>query len=128
MERLGQSAEDYLETILILSKKREVRSIDIAHEMNVSKPSVCRAVSILKNGGFIVVDDDGYITFTDEGRKVAEDIYDRHTTLTDWFIELGVDADTAAEDACRLEHNFSQQSFEKLKKHIQEFHDSSGIT
>lgn len=125
MSKLRQSGEDYLETILILSKKGEVRSVDIANEMNVSKPSVCRAVRLLKDGGFIRVDENGYISFTDEGRETAESIYERHTVLTDWLVGIGVDEDTAAEDACRLEHNFSEKSFEKLKKHIQTCHRST---
>ncbi len=124
MAKLRQSGEDYLETILILSKKGGVRSIDIANEMSVSKPSVSRAVGILKNGGFINVDEDGYITFTDEGKKTAESVYERHTVLTDWLVGIGVDEKTAAEDACRLEHNFSADSFEKLKNHIENYHKS----
>ena len=125
MSKLRQSGEDYLETILILSKNGGVRSIDIANEMNLSKPSVSRAVGILKNGGFIKVDEDGYITFTDEGRDIAEGIYERHTVLTDWLVGIGVDEKTAAEDACRLEHNFSSESFERLKNHIQTCHTKS---
>ena len=125
MSKLRQSGEDYLETILILSKRGEVRSIDIANEMNLSKPSVSRAMGILKNGGFIKVDKDGYITFTEEGKKTAERIYERHTVLTDWLVGIGVDEKTAAEDACRLEHNFSSESFEKLKNHIQICHTRS---
>ena len=125
MSKLRQSGEDYLETILILSKHGGVRSIDIANEMNLSKPSVSRAVGILKNGGFIKVDGDGYITFTDEGKETAERIYERHTVLTDWLVGIGVDEKTAAEDACRLEHNFSSESFEKLKNHIQICHTRS---
>lgn len=110
MSNLGQSGEDYLETILVLGNcNGEVRSVDIAREMNVTKPSVCRAVGLLKNGGFIRVDDNGYITFTDDGRKAAESVYERHTVLTDWLIGIGVDEKTAAEDACRLEHNISAQ-------------------
>ena len=128
MTKLRQSGEDYLETILIiLSKKGEVRSIDIANEMNVSKPSVCRAVGILKNGGFISVNKSGYITFTDEGKETAEKIYERHTVLTDWLVGIGVDEDTAEKDACRLEHNFSTESFEKLKDHIKTFHSKNTV-
>ena len=91
MSNLGQSGEDYLETILVLGNcNGEVRSVDIAREMNVTKPSVCRAVGLLKNGGFIRVDDNGYITFTDDGRKAAESVYERHTVLTDWLIGIGI--------------------------------------
>ena len=93
--------------------------------MNVTKPSVCRAVGLLKNGGFIRVDDNGYITFTDDGRKAAESVYERHTVLTDWLIGIGVDEKTAAEDACRLEHNISAQSFDKLKEHIRMYHNTN---
>lgn len=125
MAELRQSGEDYLETILILSKRGEVRSIDIANEMNVSKPSVCRAMGILKNGGFIKVDKNGYITFTEEGKTIAENIYERHTVLTDWLVGIGVDENTAEKDACRLEHNFSSESFEKLKNHIKCFNNKA---
>lgn len=120
MKKLRQSGEDYLETIFILSMKGEVRSIDIANEMNVSKPSVCRAVGILKSGGFINVDERGYITFTPSGKRAAETVYERHTILTEWLVSIGVDEATAAEDACRLEHGFSDTSFNKLKEHILE--------
>ena len=122
MNKLRQSGEDYLETILILSKRSGVRSVDIANEMNLSKPSVSRAVGILKNGGFISVDKDGYITLTAEGKNLAESVYERHTVLTDWLVGIGVDEKTAAEDACRLEHIFSPESFEKLKEHIKKHH------
>ena len=122
MAKLRQSGEDYLETIYILSKNGDVRSIDIANEMNVSKPSVCRAVGLLKDGGFIKMDKDGYITFTEEGRAAAASVYERHTVLTDWLVGIGVNEKTAAEDACRLEHNLSQESFEHLKNHIETCH------
>lgn len=127
MTKLRQSGEDYLETILILSQRGEVRSIDIANEMRVSKPSVCRAVGILKNGGFIAVDKNGYITFTEEGKETAEKIYERHTVLTDWLVGIGVDKNTAERDACRLEHSFSSESFEKLKSHIKTFHNKKSV-
>ena len=123
MSNLGQTGEDYLETILVLGNRNgEVRSVDIAREMNVTKPSVCRAVGLLKNGGFIRVDDNGYITFTDDGRKAAERVYEPHSAPPDWLLGLGVDEDTAAESARRLEHNISAQSFDKLKKHIRKYH------
>lgn len=125
MSKLRQSGEDYLETILILSKKGGVRSVDVAAEMNVSKPSVSRAMGILKNGGFIKIDKNGYITFTGEGRETAEKIYERHTVLTDWLVGIGVDEKTASEDVCRLEHNFSLESFDKLKSHINAFHNNN---
>lgn len=127
MSKLRQSGEDYLETIYILSKRGDVRSVDIANEMNVSKPSVCRAVGILKKGGFIDIDEYGYISLTDEGDRTAKSVYERHTVLTDWLVGIGVDEKTAEEDACRLEHNFSAESFEKLKNHIKTCHKKSDI-
>ena len=101
---LLESGEMYLETILVLQKKNEkVRSIDISEEMQFSKPSVSRAVKLLKTNGYINVDTKGYITFTDKGRDVAEEIYDRHTVLTQCLISLGVPEETAAKDACKIE-------------------------
>lgn len=90
--------------------------------MELSKPSVSRAMSILRNGGFIDVDKDGYITLTEPGEEIAQRIYERHRVLTDWLIGIGVDEKTAAEDACKLEHDISSESFDKLKKHIKEKH------
>ena len=108
----------YLETILILSKKMsDVRSIDICEYMGYSKPSVSRAVGLLKNGEYINVDKYGYITLSPSGREVAEKIYERHTLLTQFLIKIGVDEKTAAEDACRLEHVISDASFNAIKKH-----------
>lgn len=119
MAKLYESGENYLETILILKNRgMDVRSIDIAREMELSKPSVSRAVGILKEGGFIEVDQDGFITLTEAGRTVASNIYERHQVLTSWLISLGVDQQTAAEDACKLEHDISAVSFEKLKEHM----------
>ena len=116
---LQESGQMYLETILVLSKKLSaVRSIDIVEYMGYSKPSVSRAVGLLKNGGVISVDSDGYITLTDAGREVAEKIYERHTILTTALTRLGVDPDIAAEDACRIEHAISDQSIEAIKKHL----------
>ena len=123
MPDIHESGENYLETILILRDKGiDVRSIDIVHEMELSKPSVSRAMSIFRIGGFIDVDRDGYITLTEPGEEIAQRIYERHTVLTDWLIGIGVDAKTAAEDACKLEHDISVESFDKLKKHIREKH------
>ena len=100
-----ESLEDYLETILILSRRLSVvRSIDVATELNFSKPSVSVAVKNLKNHGYITVSEDGYLYLTDEGRKLAESIYERHTLLTDWLVHLGVDPKIAASDACKMEH------------------------
>lgn len=115
---LQESGEMYLETILILSKKMsEVRSIDICEYMGYSKPSVSRAVGLLKNGEYINVDKNGYITLSPSGREVAEKIYERHTLLTQFLIKIGVDEKTATEDACRLEHVISDASFNAIKKH-----------
>lgn len=114
---LQESGEMYLETIYILSQKMTaVRSLDVAEYMGFSKPSVCRAVGLLKSGDYIVVDKDGYITLTAEGLEVAHKIYERHTVLTDFLVGLGVDAETAAEDACKIEHDISDASFEAIKK------------
>ncbi len=124
MPKLYESGENYLETILILKNRGvEVRSIDIVHEMGLSKPSVSRAMGILKEGGFINIDADGYITLTSEGRNVAESIYERHRVLTEWLVDIGVDYDIATEDACKLEHNISSESFEKLKEHLRKKHN-----
>lgn len=116
---LQESGEMYLETIYILSQKSNyVRSIDVGEYMGFSKPSVSRAVGILKKGGFLNMDKDGALTLTDAGLEIAQKIYERHTTLTDFLIRLGVDEDTAAEDACKIEHDISDQSFEALKQHV----------
>ncbi len=116
---LQESGEMYLETILILSREQtRVRSLDVADYMGFSKPSVSRAVGLLKNGGYIVVDGNGYITLTDDGRYVAEKIYERHTVLTDVLVRLGVEKDIALEDACKMEHVISDESFEAIKKHV----------
>jgi len=116
---LQESGEMYLETILILSqKKKNVRSLDVAEYMGFSKPSISRAVGILKNGGFITVDGDGFITLTDAGSEIAGKIYERHTVLTDFLVSIGVDAETAADDACKIEHDISDLSFAALKRHM----------
>ena len=118
---LQESGEMYLETIYILfNKTGAVRSLDIARYMDFSKPSVCRAVGLLKAGEYIVVDKEGYITLTDIGREVAEKIYERHTMLTDFFVRLGVDRETATEDACKIEHVISENSFDAIKNHVAE--------
>lgn len=120
--RLQESGEMYLETILRLSEKKDcVRSIDIAEEMGYSKPSVSRAVGILKKNGFITVDRFGTIELTQTGRAAAEKIYERHRVLSAMFIEIGVDEKTAAEDACKVEHVISDATFDAIKKHINRF-------
>lgn len=116
---LQESGEMYLETIYILSKKSNyVRSIDVSEYMGFSKPSVSRAVGILRKGGFLNMDADGSLTLTATGLEIAEKIYERHITLTDFLIRLGVDEETAAEDACKIEHDISDKSFEALKQHV----------
>ena len=115
--KIQESAENYLETILILKNKNgAVRSIDIANELGFSKPSVSVAMKNLRENGYIEVDSSGYITLLDSGRQIAEKIYERHTTLSKWLVSLGVDAKTAAEDACRIQHIISSESFEAIKK------------
>ena len=119
---LQESGEMYLETVYILSKKSEsIRSIDICEHMGYSKPSVSRAVGLLKNGGYVTVDEKGYITLTNEGKSVAEKMFERHTMLTDFLVKLGVDKDIASEDACKIEHHISEESFEAIKRHVNAF-------
>ena len=116
--RLQESGEMYLETILILSRSSaKVRSIDIGEYMGFSKPSVSRAVGLLKSGNLITVEKDGSVFLTEEGREIAEKTYERHTLLTDIFVRLGVDPVVAAEDACKIEHDISDVTFEALKRH-----------
>ncbi len=118
--QLQESGQMYLETILVLSRTLpSVRSIDIVEHMGYSKPSVSRAMGLLKNGGFIHVDADGYITLTDEGREIATKIYERHTILTRALMLLGVDPDTASEDACKMEHAISDASVAAIKKYLE---------
>lgn len=116
---LQESGEMYLETIYILSKKSNaVRSLDVAEYMGFSKPSVCRAVGILKGGEYIVTDKDGYITLTEKGLEIANKMYERHTLLSSFLMHLGVDEETATADACKIEHDISDKSFEAIKKHV----------
>ena len=124
--KLQESAENYLETILILSHSDDhVRSIDIAGELDYSKPSVSVAMKNLRENGYISVDAEGYITLTPKGREVAETMYERHVVISDWLISMGVDRKIAANDACKMEHVISKQSFEAIKKHVEEW--KSGI-
>ena len=116
---LYESAENYLETILILRNRLgEVRSIDIVSELDFSRPSVSVAMKKLRESGHIDMDRDGYITLTESGLKIAESVYERHTILSDFLISLGVDEKIAAEDACRMEHMLNQQTFEKIRDHV----------
>lgn len=116
---LQESGEMYLETIYILTKKNhDVRSLDVAEYMNFSKPSVSRAVRLLKQGGYITVDPDGYLHLTDLGKEIASKIYERHTLLTEFLMRLGVDRETASADACKIEHDISDKSFEAIKRHV----------
>lgn len=121
MARIQESAENYLETILVLENRRgNVRSIDIAAELEFSKPSVSVAMKNLRGQGCILVDQDGFITLTEKGRQIAERIYERHTLFTRWLTALGVDEKTAAEDACRIEHVISEETFQAIKNHAQQ--------
>ncbi len=118
---LQESGEMYLESIYVLLKENEhVRSIDLAEHMGFSKPSVSRAVGILKSGGFLSVDENGHLILTDIGLTAAKKIYERHKIITDLLIRLGVDSETAAADACKIEHVISDASFEAVKRHMGE--------
>ena len=115
---LQESGEMYLEAIYVLSQKQSfVRSVDVSEFRNYSKPSVSRAIGILQDGGYVVMGRDGGLTLTEAGREIAEKIYDRHTTMTKFFALLGVDETIAEEDACRIEHSISDESFFALKNH-----------
>ena len=117
--RSSESIEDYLETILLLQRRNgQVRSIDIATEMNFSKPSVSVAMKNLREKGYITMADNGYITLTESGRQRAESVLERHTLLSDWLIRIGVSRDTALEDACKIEHDLSEESFEAIKNYF----------
>lgn len=116
--QIHESAENYLETILILKKRMgQVRSIDIVNELSVSKPSVSVAMKNLRTNGYIEMDRDGYITLLETGNAIAEKMYERHTFLTEWLTSLGVSPDIAAEDACRIEHVISEETFDALKNY-----------
>ena len=116
---LLESGEMYLETILILSRQKSgVRAIDVSEYMGFSKPSVSRAMGLLKSGGYVTADQSGFLSLTDAGREVAERIYERHTLLTDLRMRLGVDRETAVEDACKMEHYISNTSFSAIKRHM----------
>ena len=117
---IQESGEMYLETILVLSEANtHVRSIDVCEYMGFSKPSVSRAIGLLKSGGYVNVDQDGYLTLTDAGAEIAHKMYERHKFLTDFLESLGVPAAIATEDACKIEHHLSDESFEAIKRHVE---------
>ena len=119
MRKIRESAENYLETILVLQQRNgSVRSIDIAAELEFSKPSVSVAMKNLREKGCITVDGDGIISLTPEGRRIAEGVYERHILFTQWLISLGVDPEVAAEDACRIEHVISEETFQRIRRHV----------
>lgn len=114
-----ESGEMYLETIWILSRKSNaVRSIDVSEYMNFSKPSVSRAIGLLKQGGYVLMDEEGFLTLTEAGAEIAGKIYERHQVLTKCLIRLGVSPETAATDACKVEHDISDETFDAIKRHI----------
>jgi len=122
MLRTHESAEDYLETILMLSHNGSpIRSIDIVNELVYSKPSVSIAMKKLRASGYIDVDSNGYITLTVNGREIAQKTYDRHMLFSDWLVFLGVDRETAVSDACKMEHGMSDKSFLAIQKHIEDW-------
>lgn len=126
-ERILESKENYLETILILrNRSGSVRSVDIAAEMGFSKPSVSVAMKNLRAEGCIVVDDNGFITLTERGLKIAERVYERHTVFLDWLTSLGVPEEIACEDACRMEHDISVESFEAIKAFLERHREDPG--
>ena len=117
--KIQESAENYLEAILIIHNRQgNVRSIDIANELGFSKPSVSVAMKNLRTNGYIEVDKEGFITLLDKGREIADKIYERHTLLSTWLVRMGVSPEVAAEDACRIEHVISTETFERLKEHV----------
>ena len=119
---LQESAEMYLETIYqLLQERGTVRSVDVAVSMGYSKPSVSRAVGLLKQGGYLLMDKDGLLTLTEAGLATAQKVYERHTILTNLLIRLGVSPETAAEDACKMEHVISDETFDAMKKHMRQY-------
>ena len=118
--KIYASGEDYLEAVLVLQKKKGmVRSVDLARHMGFSKASISHAVGVLKNGGFLTVDEDGYFHLTEDGREIAEKIYERHQFFTEQLVAVGVDRETAERDACRIEHAISEEAFQKLKASVE---------
>ena len=114
-----ESAENYLEAILALGKEGPVRSIDVAQYLEFSKPSVSRAMSLLRENGYVIMDEAGFLTLTEKGHEVADRIYERHQFLTDWLMWIGVNEATAAADACKIEHHLSDETFEKIKNFVE---------
>ena len=117
-----ESGEMYLETILVLGlRKNLVRAVDVAEEMHISKPSVSRALAKLKSEAYIIVDENGHIAFTEKGRAIAEKIYERHRLLTEFLMSIGVDRENATADACKMEHDISDETFTAMKRHLQQY-------
>ncbi|WP_195282819.1 metal-dependent transcriptional regulator [Harryflintia acetispora] len=117
--KIQESAENYLETILVLRREKgAVRSIDVVQRMNFSKPSVSRAMSLLRQNGYVTMDKEGFLELTYRGLEIAERIYERHRLVTEWLIRLGVTPEVAEADACRIEHDISEETFVRLKEHI----------
>jgi len=121
LDKSHESTENYLETILMLGNEGSVRSVDIANKMGFSKPSISIAMKNLKANGYILIDAGGFITLTDSGHEIAQRIYDRHTLISDWLMYLGVNKETAVQDACKMEHGMSEESFVAVQKHIEEW-------
>lgn len=120
---IHESGEDYLEAILMIKKRSgNVRSIDVARELSFSKPSVSVAMKNLKTSNYITVDENGFINLTEAGQEIADKIYERHTFLTNWLTSIGVDPEVAAEDACKMEHAISSESFSAIKKYVADTH------
>lgn len=121
MMNIHASAEDYLEAILALGERGPVRSIDVAGFLEVSKPSVSRAMSLLRENGYVVMDRDGFLILTEAGHEIADRIYERHKLITKWLTAIGVDPETAVKDACKIEHDVSGETFQKLKEFAAEY-------
>lgn len=117
--KIQESAENYLEAILVLKKEKgRIRSIDIARHLEFTKPSISRAINLLKNNGYVTVDKEGWIELTEEGLAIAGKVYERHSFIAAWLTSIGVPADIAAEDACRIEHDISDETFQKVKEFV----------
>ena len=122
--QLQESGEMYLETIYILSQREKgVRAVDVAEYMGFSKPSVSRAVGLLRSGGYLELDENGYLVLTEEGKHFAGRTYERHLFLTDFFVSIGVDKEIAAQDACKIEHDISDETFQAMKRYVRQQHE-----